>query len=82
LRHELREERHSNVRQIIVHNAELHLTSTGTCLGTNASGVLGKINHRCLMARRRRARSRIVNATPIPDRTLNSFRFSTGIVIK
>jgi opacity protein-like surface antigen len=28
------------------------------------------------------ARSRIVNATPIPDRTLNGFRFSTGIVIK
>jgi hypothetical protein len=28
------------------------------------------------------ARSRIVNATSIPDRTLNGFRFSTGIVIK
>jgi len=27
-------------------------------------------------------RSRIVNATSIPDRTLNGFRFSTGIVIK
>jgi hypothetical protein len=27
-------------------------------------------------------RARIVNATPIPDRTLNGFRFSTGIVIK
>jgi len=27
-------------------------------------------------------RARIVNATAIPDRTLNGFRFSTGIVIK
>lgn len=27
-------------------------------------------------------RARIVNSAPIPDRTLNGFRFSTGIVIK
>jgi long-subunit fatty acid transport protein len=27
-------------------------------------------------------RARTVNATAIPDRTLNGFRFSTGIVIK